>query len=356
MFSPSTLILAPLSGLYGAATSARLALYRRRLLPAYRVEAPVISVGNITTGGTGKTPLVEWLARMVASEGRRTCVLSRGYRRADERSRVVVSDGARLLADACAGGDEPRLLAENLLDKGVVVISDADRLAAARWASENFKSEVFILDDGFQHLRLERDLDIVTVDGSAPWGNGKLLPYGRLREPLRGLERAALIVITRAELARDVESLRAEARRLSGERAVVLTSTLRTHRLRPLQTSPSGTDAEGGDYLQDDPPQPVGAFCAIGNPEAFFAHLRRDGHELSHTRAFQDHHAYTQHDVDVFARDARQRGARALLTTAKDAVKLRALDFPLPCYVVEVTLAFDDEARLRSLVHEAIRK
>jgi tetraacyldisaccharide 4'-kinase len=155
------LAFAPLSVLYGAATRARLLLYRAGALPVARVEVPVISVGNITAGGTGKTPLVEWLARALAHEGRRVCILTRGYGRIDVRRRVIVSDGEQILAGAREGGDEPRLLAENL--RGLAaVISDADRASAARWAIKNFRSDVFILDDGFQHLGLARDLNILT--------------------------------------------------------------------------------------------------------------------------------------------------------------------------------------------------
>src|SRR5947209_16016271 len=157
--------LAPLSLLYGAVTHARLALYRARVLPVHKLAVPVISVGNITAGGTGKTPLVEWLARAAAREGRRVCILTRGYGRKDARKRVVVSDGQSVLADARVGGDEPRLLAENLCGLAAVV-ADADRGAAAQWALKELRSDLFILDDGFQHLRLARDLNIVALDAT----------------------------------------------------------------------------------------------------------------------------------------------------------------------------------------------
>ncbi|HYY41783.1 MAG TPA: tetraacyldisaccharide 4'-kinase, partial [Pyrinomonadaceae bacterium] len=246
-----SLALAPLGVVYGAATRARLALYRAGLFAMHRVAAPVISVGNITAGGTGKTPLVEWLARAVAREGRRVCVLTRGYGRRDAHRRVVVSDGTRILADARAGGDEPRLLAENLRGLAAVV-ADRNRVAAARWALAELQSEVFILDDGFQHLSLARDLDIVTVDASAPWGGGHLLPRGRLREPLDGLARAHCIVITRAELAPDLNALRAKAAQLSAGRPVFSART-RTTRVRPLALP--------------DAPAPAGA---TGQPLAAF--------------------------------------------------------------------------------------
>src|SRR5712692_3986751 len=145
--------LIPLSGLYGVAMKARRTLYQRGLFHVHKAGAPVISVGNITTGGTGKTPLVEWIARAVASEGKRVCILTRGYGRKAPPKRVIVSDGESILADEKTAGDEPLLLAEKLLGLAAV-ISDANRASAANWARENLASEVFILDDGFQYLSL----------------------------------------------------------------------------------------------------------------------------------------------------------------------------------------------------------
>ncbi|MDT5156279.1 MAG: tetraacyldisaccharide 4-kinase [Acidobacteriota bacterium] len=355
-----SLALAPLGMLYGALARTRLRLYRYGLLKTETAGVPVISVGNLTTGGTGKTPLVEWVARAVKREGLRACVLTRGYGRADESVRVVASDGVRVLAEVGECGDEPRLLAERLLGTASVVC-DRDRVAAARWARENLGAEVFILDDGFQHLRMGRDLDVVTLDASAPWSGGHMLPRGRLREPVSGLRRADCVVITRAELAADLEALRAEVSRLCDERVAVLVSRVRTRGLMPLGAAGAGLEDAGVSLEEDElikvesrgVEQPVAAFCAVGNPRAFFEHLRRDGFELCHTRAFPDHHAYTASDVEAIAREAVRCGARSLLTTAKDAVKLRGRDFALPCYVVETVLEFEDEGRLLDLIRNA---
>lgn len=345
-----SLALAPLGIFYGAVTRARLRLYRSGFLKSERVGAPVVSVGNLTAGGTGKTPLVEWAARALAREGLRVCVLTRGYGRADESRRVLASDGARVLAEVAECGDEPRLLAERLLGAAAVVC-DRDRVAAARWAREELGAEVFVLDDGFQHLRIARDLDIVTVDATAPWGGGYLLPRGRLREPVSGLARADCVVITRAELAADIEGLRAEARRVSEGHAAVFTSRVRALSLTPL----SGYGKPVANYQAEFVPmEAAGAFCAVGNPGAFFENLRRNGFKLLYERAFNDHHAYTQTDAEAVSREAAGRGVRALLTTAKDAVKLRGLDFALPCYVVETVLEFDDEAGLLGLLRAAV--
>lgn len=352
----STPALAPLGALYGAVVRARLALYRTGILPTHKLDAPVLSVGNITTGGTGKTPLVDALARLVAGEGRRVCILTRGYGRADARRRVVVSDGVQLLASAREGGDEPRLLAEQLLGVAAV-ISDADRVAAARWAQANLHSDAFILDDGFQHLRLARDLDIVTIDATAPWGGGYLLPRGHLREPPEELRRADAVVITRAEAAVNLASLRQELAQLCGGRLVVSEARVRTVRVRRLDNaagesqSRTSTEGESPELIA----QPVAAVCAIGNPQAFFTHLRRNHYTLSYTRAFPDHHAYTQDEMNAVARAAGECGARALLTTAKDGVKLRGLHSALPVYVIDIKMEFDDESVWLGMVRAALQ-
>jgi tetraacyldisaccharide 4'-kinase len=346
-FAPR-LALAPLSLAYGVVVRARAALYRRGALRSRTVGAPVVSVGNLTAGGTGKTPLVEWLARAVAAEGRRVCVLTRGYAREDARRRLVVSDGAGVLADARAAGDEPLLLAERLLPFGVAVVCDADRAAAARFAIESFGSEVFILDDGFQHVRLARDLNVATLDATDPWGGGRLLPAGLLREPVKQLARADCVVITRAELSEDLDGLRAEASRLSGGRPLF------SARTRTTGFKPVAREARDEPVGRASLPPAVAAFCGVGNPRAFFANLAREGFELRHARAFADHHAYTRQDVDAVERAARLKGAEVLITTAKDAVKLREFRFELPCYEVGIEFEIDDGQGLMGLVRRAL--
>lgn len=342
MISISAIVLPPLGVLYGAVTRSRQALYRRGALRVFSLGAPVISVGNITAGGTGKTPLVEWLARALAAEGRRVCILTRGYKRANPANRVVVSDGKQILADEIEAGDEPFLLAKRL--QGLAsVISDADRIAAGQWAVKELGADVFVLDDGFQHLRVARDLDIVIVDATNPWGGGHLLPYGRLREPLQGLARSDCVVITRTDQVNNVESLKCKTRQLSHDRPVFL-STMRTHLVRRFDS-----DAD-----PERLPQPVTAFCGIGNPESFFKHLRDHGHNPIHSRAFADHHSYNQKDVDALVRESKKLGAQCLITTAKDEVKLRSLHIVLPCYVLEIEMVIDNESGLLGLLREAI--
>jgi tetraacyldisaccharide 4'-kinase len=340
----ATLALTPLSGIYGALVKARNALYHRGVLRAHQVNAPVISVGNLTTGGTGKTPLVQWIASELAQNGLRVCVLTRGYGRKTS-GRVIVSDGHKILADVNQAGDEAFLLAEKLTGQAAV-ICDADRVAAARWAIENLRSDVFVLDDAFQHQRIARNLNIVTIDATNPWGNGRLLPSGVLREPVKELARADCIVITHADRSDGIEDLREQIARLCGGIAVFLSQTKQT-RLRPLVQDESST--------VPGPSVPIAAFCAIGNPESFFALLRRAGYQLTHPKAFRDHHHYTQSDIDRIAHDARAHGAQALVTTAKDAVKARSLSFDLPCYVAEIAIEIDRQKQFLNLILKAIR-
>ena len=340
----ASLILPPLSAMYSAVTRARLTAYRRGWFSVSQLAAPVISVGNLTTGGTGKTPLVEWVCHVVAREtGKRACVLTRGYGRANPQSQVVVSDGTSLLAGARESGDEPFLLAENLVGTAAV-ISNPDRLAAGQWAIKNLGSEVFVLDDGFQHLRLARDLDIVTIDATNPWGGRHLLPYGRLREPRAGLSRADCVVITRSEQVEDLASIKDAVQRLVGA-IPVFSSRMVTSGIRRL----NGQSVNKESLLA----QPAAAFCGVGNPESFFNHLRREGYTPVFTRTFADHHDYNQSDIDRLLSDAKIHAVKCLLTTAKDAIKLSAFKLDLPCHVVDIQISIDDNDRLVKMIRDA---
>ena len=341
----AVITLTPLSGLYGVAMKARRALYQRGLFHTYKVGVPVISVGNLTTGGTGKTPLVEWIARALAQQQKRVCILTRGYGRQHSGNRVIVSNGSEIFSDAREAGDEPLLLAEKLKGEAAV-ICDADRVAGARWAIENLGAELFILDDGFQHLRMARDYNIVAIDATNPWGNRRLLPAGNLRESPNQLVRADCIVITRADDVAQTEALKSEIDRLSKGRPVFL-SRMKIDGLRKLNSSASADELKSG---------PVAAFCGVGNPESFFAQLRRDDYALCHTRIFPDHHYYTQEEINALVSQSVERGAHALLTTAKDEVKLRSLSCEMPCYVVDVAIEIEGESKLLDLIDDAIGK
>ncbi|MGQ0762345.1 MAG: tetraacyldisaccharide 4'-kinase [Acidobacteriota bacterium] len=340
----ATIALASLSLMYGAAVNIRAALYRNGIFKTQTVGVPVISVGNITTGGTGKTPLVEWIAGRLAERGDRVCVLTRGYRRANPAERVVVSDGEQIVADIEQSGDEAMMLARSLGGKAAVVC-EANRVAGARWAIENLDPDVLILDDGFQHVRIARDLDIVTLDATNPWGNNRLLPAGILREPIDSLRRADCIIVTRSGEA--IEAGLQERIRQATEAPTVPSTTV-ISRITSLGSAELEADREALGV------PPVAAFCGIGNPNAFFQQLRAEGFDLRHTEVFRDHYKYSQTDIDRLTQRATDAGAHALITTAKDGVKLGTMRFTLPCCVIEIEMQIQGADRLLALIDEAI--
>jgi tetraacyldisaccharide 4'-kinase len=278
----------------------------------------------------------------------RVCILTRGYGRTNPTTRTIVSDGKEILADAAAAGDEPLLLAENLKGQAAV-ISDPDRVAAADWALKNLQAEVFVLDDGFQHLRVARNLNILTIDATNPWGNGKLLPAGILRESPAELTRADCVVITRADDPNSTEGLRREIAKQS-KQVPIFSSRMKLAGLRPIHPGKTLVSPE------EIKASRIAAFCGLGNPESFFSLLRRNGYQLVHTKVFRDHYRYEQTDVDDLERAVITHGAQLLLTTAKDEVKLRSLGFQLPCYSADIAIEIEDEDKLRALVMKTVRR
>ena len=337
--------LTPLSVIYGLGVRVRNVLYRRHILHTRQVDAPVISVGNLTVGGTGKTPLVEWIANQLARNGLRVTVLTRGYGR-ESSGRVVVSDGNVIHTDVDKAGDEPFLLAQNLIGRAAV-ICDEDRFASAAWAIEHLESDLFVLDDAFQHQRIKRDLNILTIDANSPWGDGKLLPQGKLREPISELSRADCVVITRAVDSGRVDELRNE---IESRCPGLPTFVSRTEFLGLRNLNRTNSPSEVNPIRL----QPIAAFCGIGSPESFFSLLRGAGFQLRDTREFRDHYKYKQADIDRVVNHATQSGAEALLTTAKDAVKLKSLSFALPCYIVDIAIEIEDQEKFLECISRAV--
>ena len=299
-----------------------------------------MSIGNLTVGGTGKTPLVAFVTEVLAARGAKVCVVSRGYKRADPKRGVLVSDGEKILINAREGGDEPVELARKLLRCGAIVVADADRVRAARLARARFAVTAFVLDDAFQHLRARRDANVAVIDATNPFGNGRLLPFGILREPLDGLKRAGAVVITRANLVESVAELKAQIRRYNAA-CPIFVSANKISNLIELKDFHE-------DVIQDsrfkisktkDQKPKILAFCA--NPRNFFEQLRRENFDLAATEIFRDHYFYRQSDIAKLEKRARAVGAEILLTTAKDAVKLKDLRFGLPCFVAESELVFE---------------
>ncbi len=338
----TSLVLPPLSALYRAITGARTRLFQGGILRVHQLDGPVISVGNLTTGGTGKTPLVEWVVRELVSQGRKPCILTRGYGRTNPRAQVVVSDFQEVFANPEQAGDEAYLLAKRL--KGVaMVISNSDRIAAGREAANRFSANTFVLDDGFQNLRVARDLDIVTIDATNPWGGGHLLPWGRMREPLSCLQRADCVVLTRVDLVEDTSNLLDRINSLAGKRPV-----FRSRMVSKGFYSVNGAEAQAKTSLDT----PLAAFCGVGNPKAFFDKLRKLGFELTLTKSFPDHHWYHQQDLNLLVQEANNLGVRSLVTTLKDAVKLTALHIAMPCYVLDIKIEIEEETQFSDLIRK----
>ncbi len=293
---------------YAAAVSARNGLYDRGLIRPEKLPCPVVSVGNLTVGGTGKTPVVVWIARMLRDRGCRPAVLSRGYGGRAKAAVNIVSDGDRLHMGWREAGDEPVMMAGAL--HGVPVLTGPKRLLTGRFAATHFGADVLILDDGFQHRSVARDIDIVLVDAVRPFGNGFLLPRGPLREAPRALRRAGILL-------RTGDAGRCEPLPEEG----LVPSFRGVH--RPLELVEASTGARTpAETLQG---QRVFAFAGIGCPEGFRRSLAALGAEVSSFHAFPDHHPYDRSDMERIHGFARRCKAFRIVTTEKDGVRLADL-------------------------------
>lgn len=323
-------LLWPLSLAYRLAVRLRNRRFDTRPESACWFDVPVISIGNLTVGGAGKTPLVMAVAEWIRSEGKRPAILSRGFGR-KSASPLIVCDGNRILGEAVDTGDEPLMLARRLRD--VPVLVGSERMETGRIAIRRFHPDVLILDDGFQHRKVARDLDAVVLDATCPFGNGWLIPAGPLREPLSALKRADLVVLSRSDQAENTDALVQAVRRWTG--APVLTGRhkpvdwirLDIEEVHPL------------DHLRD---RFCLAFSGIGNPESFEKTLRSTGIQRLKSLRFRDHHRYTQREIRRIDRAAEEFGAVALVTTEKDAARLGP-DWRthLPVYALRVVFEAD---------------
>ncbi len=300
------------SSVYRAGITLRNHAYDAGMRHASRMPCPVISVGNIMVGGTGKTPMVIMLARMLQEHGWKPAVLSRGYGGKRKGPAAVVSDGHEILTGPEEGGDEPVLMGRSL--PGVPVIVAGDRSRAGRVAVDRFQADVLILDDGFQHRRLARDMDIVLLDAGRPFGNGFLLPRGGLREPPAALRRADVVVMTSTE--------EEGAPPPDGIPPIPVFSARR----RPVALVQGPTNEISP--LADLAGQKVCAFTGIARPDSFRRILEPLCGGIVSFLPFPDHHTYTARDVEDIRQARRDSGARILLTTEKDGIKLtRFSDF-----------------------------
>ncbi len=299
---------------YGLLVFLRKALFAAGILRRKTLSERVISVGNLTVGGTGKTPAVMNIAGAMLRNGRHPVVISRGYGRKEESDITVVSDGARVCVDTANGGDEPVLIAAKM--NGVPVVAGSDRFRAGLFARDRFRIDTIILDDAFQHIRLRRDLDIVLLDAVAPFGNGRLFPAGILREPLSGLGRAQAVLLTGLERAGNLESLK---RTISSfTRAKIFTSHVAATGL---------LDVVSGEQKPLSALRGTGAIALAGiaRPGRFISLLQSLGAEIRSECLFPDHYAYSKSDLASIFQIAADKKASMIVTTEKDGVRLRSL-------------------------------
>jgi tetraacyldisaccharide 4'-kinase len=306
-----------LASLYGGLLEWRARLYASGRFASESLPAPVISIGNLTFGGTGKTPFTEHLARRYRFEGRRPAILSRGYGRRS-RGVVVVSTGEGPLVGPDRGGDEPVALARRL--PGVLVVVGERRVEAAREAAR-LGADLFLLDDGFQHLAVRRDANILLLDARDPFGGGRLPPRGRLREPLTAIERADVVVFTRAGRNAPLPAARKTVALLAPE-TPVFSARIRASGVWDESGSAVDASALTGRRLL--------GVCGVANPDSFEASLREADLAVEDVLTFPDHRRYRERDLRRIHRAASRTGAAFLVTTEKDAVKLTgAISLPL---------------------------
>jgi len=335
-------ILYALSFIYDRLVQLRLYLYRKRVFRERALGCLVISIGNLTVGGTGKTPIVEKFARALQAGGRRVAILTRGYKsvprkrtwlsllRRDSEPPRVVSDGQSLLLDSLIAGDEPYMLAHNL--KNVIVLVDKNRVKSGRFAIDKWQVDTLLLDDGFQYLHLKHRLDMVLVDRQAPFGNELLLPRGTLRERPRNLRRASYIFITKNTGEPNFELMR-RIRRYNRTAEVIECA----HKPLHLQNVFTG-ERLPLEALRDTF---IGSLCAIAAPESFEAALQKLGAHVDLAKRYIDHHYYTEAEVISFINRCIRRDLAMIVSTEKDSVRMprsAEAEMKVPIYFLRVEI------------------
>ena len=321
------------SRFYRRAVQFRLWMYDNRVIRNRAIGCLVVSIGNVTCGGTGKTPVVEVFARTLSQKGRRVAVLSRGYRSRDrglwtklrkkfsskkmEVPPRVVSDGKNLLLDSVTAGDEPFMLASNL--KNVVVLVDKDRVKSGLYAIEEFGTDTLILDDGFQYLNLKAHINILLVDSTSPFDNHHVLPRGLLREPIKNIRRADYIFLTKSDGSPRLRHLKAFLRRQNHLAEIIECC----HKPQYLEDVFQRGERLPLEYLKG---KKVASISAIANPASFNAFLSELGGNIVEEVHFADHHRYRQQELIDFINKAKTAGAEVIMTTEKDAVRMPRLD------------------------------
>ena len=353
-------LLSATSALYGTVQRFRADCYRQNLLRSQKLPCTVISVGNLTVGGTGKTPMTIYVARMLQQSGVRVAVISRGYKGGSEKDGGVVSDGRHIFMDSEQAGDEPFLIASRL--KNIPVIVGKNRFKAGLLAVDKFQPDVIVLDDAFQHLKLKRDVDLVLLDCTRPFGNSHLLPRGKLREPAEALTRATACVLTRAQSRAD----EATAESVAKIKSLVPQIPIFTSSHDPyFYTVKSGVQTplnEIDDFLsphelEEIKQQKVFAFSGIARNDYFRQTVEEVGFTTRGFSEFSDHHRYSGDDLTIIVRAAQKGGADCLISTEKDYARINHLmPLPMDLIVVGVRIAFSGDGRdFMSFIREKIK-
>lgn len=360
------IFLFALSHLYRIVVDLRLSMYKHSILKRRNLGSFVVSVGNLTVGGTGKTPVVELLARTLASRGRRVAILSRGYRSKPRTTREKIEDAIRKVSDmeqediakggkkytwsvklmktffalrqrmdprvvsdgrivrlpSSIAGDEPFMLASNLLEKngrtGVAVVVDKDRVHGGRYAITKFGADTLLLDDGFQYMPLRPRINIVLVDSTNPFHNHETLPGGLLREPIEHISKADYIFLTKSDGRGSLRHLRRFIHRHNSHSPIIECNHEPCHLAALWKDEQLPLDALKG--------KKVAAICGIAVPESFERYLEGLGGEIVYRESYVDHHRYHEDEIEAFARRAAEQGAQMLVTTEKDAVRIPEVD------------------------------
>jgi tetraacyldisaccharide 4'-kinase len=307
------------AGLYGLIIRFRLWCYRQGWFTTTRLPCRVVSVGNLTVGGTGKTPVVIFLTQRLLAQGRRVAILSRGYKRTSKTPHLLVSDGSQVLADPSEAGDEPFLMAKRC-PRAVVAVG-ADRVTLGRWVLERYPVDCIVLDDGFQHRALHRDVDLVLLDASDAAGLDALLPAGRLREPLREVERASAVVITRADSRQDVDMIHSRLRRVACPYEDAIEVVFRPESLMSIVSGEQQSIAWGRSKT-------AWLVSGIGNSPSFRRSVESIGMTIVGETVFEDHHRYREDEIRQMRAHVRAHGGDIVLTTEKDGGKLSPFLLP----------------------------
>ena len=328
---------------YGWVTQCRNRLYDRGWLSQRRLPCRVVSIGNLTVGGTGKTPVTIAVTEALLAAGHRVAVLSRGYRRRSRVTRVLVSDGQKILVGPDEAGDEPFLIAQRC--PGAIVAVGADRYQLGRWVLAQHRLDCVVLDDGFQHRALARDVDLLLVDASDQSGLQALVPAGRLREPLSSAARATALLVTRVDLSVGAQPIVSMIQHATGK---IVQPILIRFTPRGIIDVSNGSDVR----LELVARERVVVFSGIGNAGAFRTSVLSQGLTVVDEVIFPDHHAYSTSDIDCVRARAARVGASVLVTTEKDAVKLQRFpSLPMRVWAVRLeTQVLDGEERLKQLI------